>query len=339
MRISEHLRNIGRAISYHPNLKRLFGSCTATIFFEQIFYWSDKGCIDDGWIFKTSEDIEEETGLTYKEQRTARRLLSSLGVLEEKHERLKHRMLFRIDNNRLDELYSQYFMGISRNDQRAVRELTNGQFGNLPMGSSFKEHKITTEITTENKNINNNNDIVTLKADSIKNDCAASFSSIPKDNFVMKKKSTKPQSNGLFSVPATEKPKLSSDNPSNYYTKNPMEEENIRDLEKIIGVWNQFSNKQFDSGMYFGALPALSNCLLTFNLSMDGFIKSIENYREALSLPNSRANEWTFIKWLNSGIKNYLPGVYDPERFSDSMKHNSAASVDFSQFENVQEDE
>ncbi len=149
MRFADYLQNIGRAIAYHPKLKKLLGSCTATIFFEQIFYWSDKGSMQDGWIYKTSEHIEEETGLTYKEQRTARKHLVHLGVLQEKYERLKHRMLFRVNIEALNSLYAQAYTENSPNDQRATGHLTNGQFGNVPTGSSFKEQETTPEITAK----------------------------------------------------------------------------------------------------------------------------------------------------------------------------------------------
>ena len=97
------LKNTGRAIAYRPNLARLFGGVIAEIFFEQIFYWQDKADPVLG-VYKTQEELEIETGLSRKEQETARKLLREKGVLIETHKRLEHRMYYKIDCEKLDEL-------------------------------------------------------------------------------------------------------------------------------------------------------------------------------------------------------------------------------------------
>lgn len=103
MNPSTMLKNTGRAIAYRPNLARLFGGVIAEIFFEQIFYWQDKADPVLG-VYKTQEELEIETGLSRKEQETARKLLREKGVLIETHKRLEHRMYYKIDCEKLDEL-------------------------------------------------------------------------------------------------------------------------------------------------------------------------------------------------------------------------------------------
>lgn len=103
MNPSTILKNTGRAIAYRPNLARLFGGVVAEIFFEQIFYWQDKADSELG-VYKTQEELEIETGLSRKEQETARKLLREKGVLTETHKRLEHRMYYKINNEKLDEL-------------------------------------------------------------------------------------------------------------------------------------------------------------------------------------------------------------------------------------------
>jgi len=103
MNLSTMLKNTGRAIAYRPNLARLFGGVIAEIFFEQIFYWQDKADPVLG-VYKTQEELEIETGLSRKEQETARKLLREKGVLTETHKRLEHRMYYKIDCEKLDEL-------------------------------------------------------------------------------------------------------------------------------------------------------------------------------------------------------------------------------------------
>jgi len=149
MRLADFLQEIGRPVAYYPKLRRITGSTTATILLCQLVYWTGRQADPDGWIYKTAAEIEEETGLSEKEQRTARRNLKGRGLLQERYDRLNHRMYYRVDLAALNAEWEEFCNGRSGTDQRAVRELTNGQFGNRPTGSSNKETEITTEITTE----------------------------------------------------------------------------------------------------------------------------------------------------------------------------------------------
>lgn len=132
MKASEILRQTGRAIAYRPKLAKLFGGATAEIFFEQIFYWQDKTDCELG-VYKTQAEIEDETGLTRREQETARKRLRELGLLIETHKRLEHRIYFKIDMDRLDELLMS--LGSVQNvhspmAENAIRETTNPPFVN-----------------------------------------------------------------------------------------------------------------------------------------------------------------------------------------------------------------
>ncbi|MGY6066148.1 DNA replication protein [Pasteurella multocida] len=106
MRASEILKQTGRSIAYRPALAKLFGGVTAEIFFEQIFYWQDKAENQELGVYKTQAELEEETGLSRKEQETARKKLREIGILIETHKRLEHRMYFKINMERLDEVLS-----------------------------------------------------------------------------------------------------------------------------------------------------------------------------------------------------------------------------------------
>ena len=71
-------------ISFYPQLARLFGSPEAAIYFQQLYYWSDKGVRSDGYIYKTKEEIEQETCLSRDRQDAIRKKLVKLGVLKTK---------------------------------------------------------------------------------------------------------------------------------------------------------------------------------------------------------------------------------------------------------------
>lgn len=132
MKPSEMLKNTGRAIAYRPNLARLFGGVIAEVFFEQIFYWQDKTDSNLG-VYKTQEELEIETGLSRKEQETARKLLREKGVLIETHKRLEHRMYYKINNEKLDELLATLANDTnehSRMPKSDIRERTKVTFVN-----------------------------------------------------------------------------------------------------------------------------------------------------------------------------------------------------------------
>jgi hypothetical protein len=68
-----------KIIAFHPEISRELESIAAAIFYQQIRYWSDKGNLDNGWIYKTSKEFEEETSLTEKQQRSCREILVKKG--------------------------------------------------------------------------------------------------------------------------------------------------------------------------------------------------------------------------------------------------------------------
>ncbi|MCW6528370.1 hypothetical protein [Yersinia ruckeri] len=158
---SELIYQFGRPIAYYPGLVPYLGSVNAVILFCQFFYWMGKESSEFG-IFKTTEEIESETGLTYEEQLTARKKLKQAGVLKETNKRLEHRIYYQIDTDRLDGILSQS-IDKSPNGESPFREVGKTQLANKekpcpPTGESltggqgiphFDHTEITTEITSE----------------------------------------------------------------------------------------------------------------------------------------------------------------------------------------------
>lgn len=73
-----------RPIAFHPIFAHMAGSANAGLFYSQLFYWSGKEADQNGWIYKTQAEWQQETALTRREQDTARKRLKQLQVLEEK---------------------------------------------------------------------------------------------------------------------------------------------------------------------------------------------------------------------------------------------------------------
>jgi hypothetical protein len=78
-RVKDMLPN--RVVGYSPDLARIVGGATIGLFLSQLLFLSDKGHNPDGWVYKSEAEIGKETGLTKREQQTARRKLLNLGVI------------------------------------------------------------------------------------------------------------------------------------------------------------------------------------------------------------------------------------------------------------------
>ena len=107
MRPSESLKVAGRPIAYYPKQAKPLGGVNAAILFGHFFYWHDKTENPLG-VYRTAEEIEDETGLSVQEQRTARSKLKERGVLIETEKRIEHRIYYKLDLNAFDDLMLQH---------------------------------------------------------------------------------------------------------------------------------------------------------------------------------------------------------------------------------------
>jgi hypothetical protein len=70
-----------RVVGYSPDLARIVGGATIGLFLNQLLFLSDKGANPEGWVYKSEAEMGKETGLSKREQQTARRKLLALGVI------------------------------------------------------------------------------------------------------------------------------------------------------------------------------------------------------------------------------------------------------------------
>ncbi len=95
---------LGRHIAFHRRLVDLTASVKAALLLSQSIYWTRHGrdiAASGGWFFKTSEQWERETGLTAREQASARNTLRGLGILDERRLGIPARLHFRLALDRL----------------------------------------------------------------------------------------------------------------------------------------------------------------------------------------------------------------------------------------------
>jgi hypothetical protein len=121
--------DIGQPFAYYPQIAKLCGGVKEGIFLCRIIWWQR----DPGeWVTKTMEEIADATGLSLKEQRSARLELKVLGILKEMEDRLAHELSYRIDFEALDALWDG--AGISRSAQTAFRGVPKRHSGECPNG-------------------------------------------------------------------------------------------------------------------------------------------------------------------------------------------------------------
>ena len=148
----QHQNEIGkyfkyRPIAYNPGLAIIFGSTNAGILMSQLLYWHEKGKRPDGWIFKTIEEMYQETGLTRDQQDTAIRLCKKLGVLETKLAGVPAKRHFRLNVQQLKVIIPSL---------KKTHKLT---YPNPPIRMAEKHQTITenTQKTTTENTLTKNN--------------------------------------------------------------------------------------------------------------------------------------------------------------------------------------
>lgn len=87
---------LDRPIAFHRAFVTLTGSITAALMLSQAMYWRKRTKDTGRWFYKSQEEWTEETGMTRREQETARKKLLACGVWEEWRDRINHRIYFRV---------------------------------------------------------------------------------------------------------------------------------------------------------------------------------------------------------------------------------------------------
>jgi hypothetical protein len=105
-RVKDLLPN--RTVGYSPDLARIVGGATTGLFLSQLLFLSDKGHDPNGWVYKSEQEMGQETGLTKREQQTARRKLLSLGVIQIERRGFKFTYHFKIIWERLYQVIQQF---------------------------------------------------------------------------------------------------------------------------------------------------------------------------------------------------------------------------------------
>lgn len=104
---------LDRPLAFHRAFVDLTGSVTAALFLSQAVYWQYR---NDGHWTKTRDEWTEETGLSRREQETARKRLRELPFYHEQHAGMPRQTWYHVD---LDALMQYFSVGGMRPSSRA----------------------------------------------------------------------------------------------------------------------------------------------------------------------------------------------------------------------------
>jgi len=130
---------LDRPIAFNPAFKKITGSTVAALMLSQAWYWSKRTSDENGWFFKIGTEWEDETGLSRSEQETARKILKSLGLMEEELRGVPARLYYRVEK---EEIYNMLGIQFAGNQQTSLLE------GSIPDGDILANINRNAEITT-----------------------------------------------------------------------------------------------------------------------------------------------------------------------------------------------
>lgn len=117
---------------------------------------SDGLANEDGWFYKTSPSLEEETGLSNHKQSKIIEELTKLGILEQENKGMPMKRYFRINFNKMEELVfktqdlKNLNASIKENEKQGFKNFESKDLKN----SNACIEKISNNIITNNNNLN-----------------------------------------------------------------------------------------------------------------------------------------------------------------------------------------
>lgn len=105
-------------IAFNKHYVFLGCGINGALMLSQLVYWTSRTKDSDGWIYKTQSEWTMETGLTRKEQETARKTLKNLGFISEKKMGVPRRVFFRVERENLYQALVEYSETLAIPDMR-----------------------------------------------------------------------------------------------------------------------------------------------------------------------------------------------------------------------------
>lgn len=124
-----------RLVNYYPILAKIAGSTSAGVLLSQAYFIENSSIgrvIFDGqsYWYHTSDQWENELGMSYDEARTARKKLVKLGVLFEVRRGLPRKLYYRVDCSKLVALINEFLAAEeAAKAKKAAQKPVNSNFG------------------------------------------------------------------------------------------------------------------------------------------------------------------------------------------------------------------
>src|SRR5919106_1688582 len=160
-RVKDLLPN--RTVCYSPDLARIVGGATTGLFLSQLLFLSDKGADPSGWVYKSEAEMGRETGLTKREQQTARRKLLALGVIQIERRGFKFTYHFRIVWERLYQVIQQFqrTQTVATEEIEPVQNVPTEREQNVPTQPAEWQQNVSTKwkqsVATQDRENNTEN--------------------------------------------------------------------------------------------------------------------------------------------------------------------------------------
>jgi hypothetical protein len=152
-----------RIVGYSPDLARAVGGATIGLFLSQLLFLSDKGANPEGWVYKSEAEMGKETGLTKREQQTARRKLLSLGVIAIERRGFKFTYHFKVIWERLYQVIENFLRGqtVATAPDEPIQNVSTEPVQNVPTQPPECLQNVSTErpqnVATHNRDNNTKN--------------------------------------------------------------------------------------------------------------------------------------------------------------------------------------
>ena len=137
-----------KPIAYYPVYRQITGSTTGGILLSQLMYWFAK----KDKIFKTDKEIMEETLLSEKELKNAKKLIKQLDFITVSREGIPAKTYYEIDWEKFENCLQKKDKTVQTSEsERDKQDCPNGPNCTVPNGQSNKNNNYSTETTTEKK--------------------------------------------------------------------------------------------------------------------------------------------------------------------------------------------
>jgi len=126
-------------------------------------YWSEKNEIQDGYFYRTQNEIELNTTLSAKVQLRCLRLLEDKGLIKTKLKGLPAKKYFCIDNEciyRLSQVLQKGETCIAEKDNQVNPKSTNKSGENVETSLDILDNQVSTKVLINNNRVNNNKEVI-----------------------------------------------------------------------------------------------------------------------------------------------------------------------------------